>query len=128
MTRRVIQTDRSPQAIGAYSQAVIHGNTLYVSGQIPLVPETMELEQGDVAAQVRRVFNNLMGVVEAAGATSDQVLKMNVYLSDMTDFPVVNEVMAEFFNEPYPARAAIGVAELPKGVPVEVEAIVALDG
>ena len=126
MTRRVIQTDNSPAAIGAYSQAVVHGDTLYVSGQIPLVPETMEVDDGDVGAQVRRVFSNLQGVVEAAGARLEHVLKLNVYLTDLTNFPLVNEVMAEFFDEPYPARAAVGVAALPKGVPVEVEAIVSL--
>ena len=126
MTRRVIQTDNSPAAIGPYSQAVVHGDTLYVSGQIPLVPETMEVDSGDVGAQIRRVFSNLQGVVEAAGARLEHVLKLNVYLTDLTNFPLVNEVMAEFFDEPYPARAAVGVAALPKGVPVEVEAIVSL--
>lgn len=128
MTRRIIQTDTAPQAIGAYSQAVVAGNTLYVSGQIPLVAETMELEGGDIGAQIRRVFTNLMAVVEAAGATGDQVSKLNVYLTDLTHFPLVNEVLAEYFDEPFPARAVVGVAALPKGVPVEVDAIVSLDG
>ena len=127
MTRRIIQTDAAPQAIGAYSQAVVAGNTLYVSGQIPLVAETMELDQGDISAQIRRVFGNLMAVIEAAGATGDQVSKLNVYLTDLANFPLVNEVLAEFFDEPFPARAVVGVAALPKGVPVEVDAIVTLD-
>lgn len=128
MTRRIIQTDAAPQAIGAYSQAVVAGQTLYVSGQIPLVPETMEQDDGDIAAQIRRVFANVKAVVEAAGARLDQVVKLNVYLTDLANFPVVNEVLGEYFDEPYPARAVVGVAALPKGVPVEVDAIVALDG
>ncbi len=127
MAKRVIQTDAAPQAIGPYSQAVLAGETLYVSGQIPLVPETMELEGGDFAASVRRVFRNLQAVVEAAGGRLDQVVKITVYLTDMGHFPVVNEVLAEFFDEPYPARAAVGVAELPKGAAVEADAIVALN-
>lgn len=127
MTRRIIQTDAAPQAIGAYSQAVVSGRTLYVSGQIPLVPETMEQEDGDIAAQIRRVFSNLRAVVEAGGGRMEQVVKLNVYLTDLANFPVVNEVLAEYFDEPYPARAVVGVAALPKGVPVEVDAIVALD-
>ncbi len=127
MTRKIIHTDAAPQAIGAYSQAVVAGNTLYVSGQIPLVPETMEIDAGDISAKIRRVFANLMAVVEAAGATADQVSKLNVYLTDLTHFPLVNEVLAEYFDEPFPARAVVGVAELPKGVPVEVDAIVTLD-
>lgn len=127
MSRRIIQTDAAPQAIGAYSQAVVSGQTLYVSGQIPLVPETMEQEQGDIDAQIRRVFNNLTAVIEAAGGRLEQVVKLNVYLTDLANFPVVNEVLADFFDEPYPARAVVGVAALPKGVPVEVDAIVALD-
>lgn len=127
MTRRIIQTDAAPQAIGAYSQAVVTGKTLYVSGQIPLVPETMEQDDGDIAAQIRRVFSNLKAVVEAGGGRMEQVVKLNVYLTDLANFPVVNEVLGEYFDEPYPARAVVGVAALPKGVPVEVDAIVALD-
>ena len=127
MTRRAIQTDAAPQAIGAYSQAVVTGQTLYVSGQIPLVPETMEIDDGDIGAKVRRVFANVQAVVEAGGGRLDQVVKLHVYLTDLVNFPVVNEVLAEYFDEPYPARAVVGVAELPKGVPVEVDAIVALD-
>lgn len=127
MAKRVIQTDAAPQAIGPYSQAVVTGETLYVSGQIPLIPETMELEPGDFGACTRRVFRNLQAVVEAAGGRFDQVVKVTVYLTDMTNFPMVNEVLAEFFDEPYPARAAVGVAELPKGATVEADCIVALD-
>lgn len=127
MAKRVIQTDAAPQAIGPYSQAVLAGETLYVSGQIPLVPDTMELEAGDMGASVRRVFRNLQAVVEAAGGRLEQVVKVTVYLTDMSHFPVVNEALAEFFDEPYPARAAVGVAQLPKGAPVEADAIVALD-
>jgi reactive intermediate/imine deaminase len=126
MTRRSIQTDAAPAAIGAYSQAVVAGDTLYVSGQIPLVPATMEIEDGDIAAQIRRVFANVQAVVEAAGAGLEQVLKLSVYLTELGNFPVVNEVLGEYFDEPYPARAVVGVAALPKGVPVEVEAIVSL--
>lgn len=128
MTRKIIQTDAAPQAIGAYSQAVVAGSTLYVSGQIPLVPETMEQETGDIGAQIRRVFANVMAVVEAAGASGEQVSKLNVYLTDLDHFPLVNEVLGEYFDEPFPARAVVGVAALPKGVPVEVDAIVTLDG
>lgn len=128
MTRKIIQTDAAPQAIGAYSQAVIAGDTLYVSGQIPLVPETMNVVSDDVGDQIRQVFKNLMAVVEAAGATGDQVSKLNVYLTDMANFPLVNEALGEFFAEPYPARAVVGVAALPKGVAVEVDAIVHLAG
>ncbi len=127
MTRRVIQTDTAPQAIGAYSQGVIAGETLYVSGQIPLVPETMEIVEGDIGAKVRRVFANVAAVVAAGGGSLEQVVKVNVYLTDMANFPVVNEVLAEYFDEPFPARAVIGAASLPKGVPVEVDAVVALD-
>lgn len=127
MTRKIIHTDAAPQAIGAYSQAVVAGNTLYVSGQIPLVPATMEIDAGDIGAKIRRVFANLMAVVDAAGASAEQVSKLNVYLTDLTHFPLVNEVLAEYFDEPFPARAVVGVAELPKGVPVEVDAIVTLD-
>jgi reactive intermediate/imine deaminase len=97
-----------------------------VSGQIPLVPETMEIDDGDMGAKIRRVFANVQAVVEAAGGRMEQVIKLNVYLTDLAHFPLVNEVLAEYFDEPYPARAVVGVAELPKGVPVEVDAIVSL--
>ncbi len=127
MKREIIQTDLAPQAIGTYSQAVKCGSTVYLSGQIPLVPETMELVQGEAEAQIRRVFDNLQAVARAAGGDLDQVAKLNVFLIDLGNFPIVNQVMAEYFNGPYPARAAIGVAALPKGAEVEMDAIMELD-
>lgn len=123
--KTVIHTDAAPAAIGTYSQAVRHGDLVFLSGQIPLDPATMTVVEGDIETQIRRVFDNLAAVCEAAGATLDSVLKLNVFLTDMGDFPVVNAVMGEYFNEPYPARAAVGVAALPKGVAVEMEAVVA---
>ena len=126
MTRETIQTDRAPQAIGTYSQAVRCGNTVYMSGQIPLVPETMELVEGDMGAQIRRVFDNLSAVAEAAGGSLDDVAKLNVFLVDLGNFALVNEIMAGYFQEPYPARAAIGVASLPKGAQVEMDAVLEL--
>ncbi len=127
MTKQVIKTDKAPQAIGTYSQAVRVDSTVYLSGQIPLVPETMEIVQGDVSAQIERVFENLKAVVEAAGGTLANVVKLTVYLTDLANFARVNEVMASYFQEPFPARAAVGVAALPKGVAVEVDAILVLD-
>ncbi|MEE8624513.1 MAG: RidA family protein [Acidiferrobacterales bacterium] len=127
MTKQVIKTDKAPQAIGTYSQAVRVDSTVYLSGQIPLVPETMEIVQGDVSAQIERVFENLKAVVEAAGGTLANVVKLTVYLTDLANFAQVNEVMTSYFQEPFPARAAIGVAALPKGVAVEVDAILVLD-
>jgi reactive intermediate/imine deaminase len=126
MTRQTISTDNAPAAIGPYSQAVRVGNTLWVSGQIPLDPSTKELVVGDIEVQTKRVFDNLRAIVEAAGATFDDVVKANVYLTDLSHFAVVNKVMADYFREPYPARAAVGVAALPRGAQVEVECIVAL--
>ena len=126
MTRKTIHTDRAPQAIGPYSQAVRCGSTVYMSGQIPLVPETMQLVEGDMEAQVRRVFDNLSAVAEAAGGSLDDVAKLNVFLVDLGHFARVNEIMAEYFHEPYPARAAIGVAALPKGAQVEMDAVLEL--
>jgi reactive intermediate/imine deaminase len=127
MTKQIIHTDKAPQAIGPYSQAVRVGDTVYLSGQIPLVPETMELVDGDMEAQVRRVFDNLQAVARAAGGELADVAKLNIFLTDLAHFPLVNQVMAEYFTEPYPARAAIGVASLPKGVPVEMDAVMVLD-
>lgn len=127
MSREIIKTDEAPQAIGTYSQAVKTGNTVYLSGQIPLVPETMEMVEGDIRAQITRVFDNLAAVAEAAGGGLKDITKLNVFLTDLGNFPVVNEVMAEFFNEPYPARAAVGVAALPKDAQVEMDAIMVLD-
>ncbi len=127
MTRTIITTDAAPQAIGTYSQAVRVGNTVYLSGQIPLVPETMQMVEGDIAAQVRRVFDNLSAVAAAAGGTLAHVVKLNVFLTDLAHFPVVNTVMAEYFTAPYPARAAVGVKELPRGAQVEMDAVMVLD-
>jgi reactive intermediate/imine deaminase len=122
-SKQIIHTDKAPKAIGTYSQAVVAGNTIYLSGQIPLVPETMEMVVDDIHAETRQVFNNLKAVAQAAGATLADAVKINVFLTDLVHFPVINEVMAEFIQEPYPARAAIGVAALPKGARVEIEAI-----
>ncbi len=128
MKREIIRTDRAPQAIGTYSQAVKVGNTVYLSGQIPLVPATMELVEGDMEAQIRRVFDNLSAVAEAAGGSLADVAKLNIFLTDLSHFALVNQVMAEYFREPYPARAAIGVASLPKGAQVEMDGVLELDG
>lgn len=124
--RQTIHTDKAPQAIGTYSQAVKAGTTVYVSGQIPLVAETMELLEGDFKAKTRLCFQNLQAVAEAAGGTLNDTAKITIFLTDMNDFAEVNEVMAEFFQTPYPARAAVGVNELPKDVPVEIEAVLEL--
>jgi reactive intermediate/imine deaminase len=126
MSKTVISTAAAPAAIGVYSQAVRVGNTIWVSGQIPLDPQTKELVVGDMEAQVRRCFENLKAIVTAAGATLDDVVKATVFLIDIAHFGLVNKVMAEYFREPYPARAAVGVASLPRGAQVEVECIVAL--
>lgn len=126
MDREIIKTDKAPQAIGTYSQAVKVDDTVYLSGQIPLDPATMELVGGDMRAQIKRVFENLNAVAEAAGGSLREVVKLNVFLTDLAHFPLVNEVMAEYFKEPYPARAAVGVAALPKGAAVEMDAIMAV--
>jgi reactive intermediate/imine deaminase len=123
MAKQIISTDQAPQAIGTYSQAVKAGNTLYLSGQIPLVPETMAMVEGDMEAQIRRVLDNLQAVARAAGGDLDDLVKLNVYLTDLAHFPLVNQVMAEYFSAPYPARAAIGVASLPRGAGVEMDAV-----
>jgi reactive intermediate/imine deaminase len=127
MSRTIIQTDRAPQAIGTYSQAVRCGTTVYMSGQIPLDPASMQLVEGDMGAQIRRVFDNLAAVAEAAGGSLADVAKLNVFLPDLGHFALVNEIMAEYFNEPYPARAAVGVAALPKGAQVEMDAVLELE-
>jgi len=128
MTKRsIIQTDRAPQAIGTYSQAVKVGDTVYISGQIPLVPETMEMVSDDIRLQIHQVFKNLQAVAEAANASSAEIVKLNVFLTDLSHFPVVNEVMAEYFQQPYPARAALGVAALPKDAGVEMDAVIVCD-
>lgn len=126
--KRIITTNQAPKAIGTYSQAVRAGDTVYLSGQIPLVPSSMELTQGDMRAQIAQVFDNLKAVAEAAGGTLAHVVKLNVYLTDLAHFPLVNEVMARYFSEPYPARAAVGVAALPKGAQVEMDAVMDLSG
>lgn len=127
MPKQVIQTDAAPAAIGTYSQAMRVGDTLYLSGQIPLDPATMALVTGDMRVHVRQVLRNLAAVAEAAGGSLADVVKLNVYLTDLTHFPLVNEVMAEHFEEPYPARAAIGVDALPKGAQVEMDAVLVIE-
>jgi len=126
MTREVIKTDKAPQAIGTYSQAIKVNSTVYMSGQIALVPETMELIDGDISQQIRQVFDNLSAVAEAAGGGLADIAKLNVFLTDLSHFPIVNEIMAEYFQQPYPARAAIGVASLPKAADVEMDAVLEL--
>ncbi len=126
MNKTPIHTDNAPAAIGTYSQAIQSGSLVFLSGQIPLDPETMEIVDGDFEARARRVFANLKAVTEAAGGTLDQIVKCTVYLTDLDNFATVNSVMAEFFEEPYPARVALGVTSLPKGCDVETEAILAL--
>lgn len=125
--RSTISTDNAPAAIGTYSQAVKVGDTVYLSGQIPLDPATMELVGDDMRAQIERVFNNLSAVCEAAGGSLRNIVKLNIFLTDLQHFALVNEVMAEFLAEPYPARAAIGVAALPKGAGVEMDAVMVID-
>lgn len=126
MTRDAIRTDGAPAAIGPYSQAIRSGRLVFLSGQIPLDPESGELVGGDFPARARRVFENMKAVAEAAGGNLDGVVKLTLYLTDLAQFAAVNDVMAEYFREPYPARAAVGVAALPKGADVEAEAILAL--
>jgi reactive intermediate/imine deaminase len=128
MTRTIIKTDQAPQAIGTYSQAVSTGGTVYLSGQIPLVPETMELVDGDMEAQIRRVFDNLAAVASAAGGSLADIAKLNIFLTDLGHFALVNQVMADYFQEPYPARAAVGVAALPRGAQVEMDAVMVPGG
>ena len=131
MTKEIISTEKAPQAIGTYSQAVkvsagSTGATVYLSGQIPLVPETMEMIEGGISQQIHRVFQNLQAVANAAGGDLSDVVKLNIFLTDLSNFPQVNEVMAEYFQQPYPARAAVGVASLPKDAAVEMDAILQL--
>ena len=126
MSRKAIHSDNAPAAIGTYSQAVAAGGLVFMSGQIPLDPKTMELVSGDFAARTRQVFDNLRAVAEAAGGSMDNIVKLTIYLTDLANFATVNEVMAEYFEKPDPARAALGVASLPKGTDVEAEAVLAL--
>ena len=126
MAKEPIQTPKAPAAIGPYSQAIRAGNTVYLSGQIPLHPATMEIVKGDIKAQIRQVFDNLKAVAEASGGSLANAVRLTVYLTDLANFPHVNEIMAEYCKEPYPARAAIGVAQLPRGAAVEVDGILVL--
>ena len=127
MSKEIISTDQAPQAIGTYSQAVKVGKTVYMSGQIPLVPETMEMITGGIEADIHQVFKNLIAVANAAGGSLADVAKLNIFLTDLSNFATVNTIMAEYFEQPYPARAAIGVAQLPKDAAVEMDAILELD-
>jgi reactive intermediate/imine deaminase len=126
VSKTVVNTDKAPAAIGTYSQAVKTGNVVYLSGQIPLIPETMELVE-NFDEQVHQVFKNLSAVCEAAGGSLDEISKLNIFMLDLGHFATVNEIMAQYFTEPYPARAAIGVKELPKGAQIEMDAIMTLE-
>ncbi len=128
MSKTPVNTDNAPAALGPYSQAIRAGDTVYLSGQIPLDPATGEVAEGDFEALVNRVFDNLAAVAKAAGGSLDDVVKLNIFLTDLGRFGVVNELMAERFSEPYPARATIEVSALPKGVPVEMDAVMVLTG
>jgi reactive intermediate/imine deaminase len=123
MSKNIITTDKAPQAIGTYSQAVRHQGLVFISGQIPLDPVSMEVVAGGIEAQIRRVFENLAAVCTAAGGSLDDIVKLTIFLTDMGDFPQVNTIMGQYFSTPYPARAAVQVAALPKGVSVEMDAI-----
>jgi len=127
MAKTIIQTDDAPQAIGTYSQAVKVDNTVYISGQIPLDPASMEVVSGGIEAEITRVFDNLQAVATASGGSLADVVKLNIFLTDLSNFPTVNEIMAQYFQQPYPARAAIGVAALPKGVGVEMDAVLVIE-
>jgi len=126
MSKEIIQTADAPKAIGTYSQAVKIGNTVYLSGQIPLDPVSMTLVEGDMSVQITRVFDNLKAVAQAAGGDLSDIVKLNIFLTDLGNFALVNEIMAQYFQEPYPARAAVGVASLPKDAQVEMDAIMAI--
>ncbi|MFI4895439.1 MAG: RidA family protein [Steroidobacterales bacterium] len=126
MQRQIIQTTDAPKAIGPYSQAVRAGDTVYVSGQIPLDPASGQLVSGDIELEIRRVFENLKAIAQAAGGSLANVVKLSVFLTDLTHFPKVNQIMATYFSEPYPARAAVGVAALPRGARVEMECVLSL--
>ncbi len=127
MSKTIIETDQAPSAIGTYSQAVKVGDTVYISGQVPLDPATMEPDDASFEVAAKRVFNNLKAIAEAAGGSLDDAVKLNISMTDLSNFATVNEIMAQFINEPYPARAAVGVASLPKDLPVEIEAILVLN-
>ena len=128
MAKTIIHTDKAPAAIGAYSQAVRAGDTVYISGQIPLIPETMTVAgEGDFRAEAVQVFKNLQAIAEAAGGSLNDIVKVNAYLTDLANFAIFTEVMAEFIDQPFPARAAVGISALPKGVQVEAEAVLVLN-
>ncbi len=129
MKKRIISTEKAPTAVGTYSQAVVinGGTTIYLSGQIPLIPENMEVVEGDIEEQIHQVFKNLTAVCQEAGGDLSNIVKLNIFLTDLNNFAVLNEIMASYFNEPYPARAAIGVNELPKGVNVEMDGVMVIN-
>jgi reactive intermediate/imine deaminase len=129
MQKKIISTNEAPQAIGTYSQAVCvtGGSTVYLSGQIPLIPATMQMIDGDINAQINQVFKNLTAVCKKSGGSLDDIVKLNIFLTDLNHFPIVNEIMAKYFNQPYPARAAVGINELPKKAQVEMDAIMVID-
>lgn len=125
--KKAVHSSKAPEAIGTYSQAVITQKTVYLSGQVPFFPETMQMIEGDIHTQVRQIFKNLQAVCEAAGGSLDHIVKLNVYLTSMVHFPIVNEVMSELFTQPYPARAAVAVAALPKDAEIEIDGIMVLE-
>jgi reactive intermediate/imine deaminase len=129
MKKQIISTDKAPKAIGTYSQAVCvtGGSTIYLSGQIPLVPETMEMVSDDICAQIDQVFKNLTEVCKESGGSLNDIVKLNIFLTDLSNFPKVNEIMAQYFDEPYPARAAVGIKELPKGSQVEMDGVMVIE-
>ena len=129
MKKHIISTNKAPAAVGTYSQAVAvnGGTTIYLSGQIPLVPETMEIVDGGIAEEIHQVFKNLTAVCQEAGGDLSSIVKLNIFLTDLSHFPIVNEIMAQYFDQPYPARAAIGVNELPKAVGVEMDGVMMVD-
>lgn len=126
MSKSVIHTDNAPQAIGTYSQAVKAGTTVYLSGQIPLVPDTMEMVSEDFTEQAKQVFSNIQAVCQAAGGDTNDLVKVNIYLTDLGNFAVVNEIMSQYFKQPYPARAAVQVSALPKGAQIEIDGVMSL--
>ncbi|HIF48058.1 RidA family protein [Candidatus Thioglobus sp.] len=129
MQKHIISTDQAPQAIGTYSQAicVTGGSTVYLSGQIPLIPETMEMIEGDISDQIHQVFKNLTAVCEASKGNLNDIVKLNIFLTDLSNFPIVNEIMAQYFDQPYPARAAVGIKELPKNSQVEMDGVMVIN-
>ena len=129
MKKNIISTSKAPAAVGTYSQAVavIGGTSIYLSGQIPLVPETMEVVEGNIEAQIHQVFKNLIAVCQEAGGDLSNIVKLNIFLTDLNNFAVLNEIMASYFDQPYPARAAIGVNDLPKGVSVEMDGVMVMN-